>query len=181
MPNFLYVDNSNVWIEGMHVAAVQRGIAPDVWAAIEERICDYNWKLDFGRLYEFAGGDSSDVGRAVLYGSRPPANDSLWTVARNRGFEVIVHDRNASNREKKIDTNITADLIDDSHVLMKVGRDEITLVAGDKDYVPAVEKLRGRGFTIHVVFWNHVARELREAASKFVSLDKHLDYLNLNR
>jgi hypothetical protein len=24
MPNFLYVDNSNVWIEGMHVAAVER-------------------------------------------------------------------------------------------------------------------------------------------------------------
>jgi hypothetical protein len=28
--NFLYVDNSNVWIEGMHVAPVATGIAPDI-------------------------------------------------------------------------------------------------------------------------------------------------------
>ena len=27
--NCLYVDNSNVWIEGMHVSAVQTGLAPD--------------------------------------------------------------------------------------------------------------------------------------------------------
>ena len=31
MANFLYVDNSNVWIEGMHVAAVKSGMAPDIW------------------------------------------------------------------------------------------------------------------------------------------------------
>ncbi|MGH7393491.1 MAG: hypothetical protein ACREM3_29155 [Candidatus Rokuibacteriota bacterium] len=33
MPNFLYIDNSNVWIEGMHVAAVAAGTAPDIWTA----------------------------------------------------------------------------------------------------------------------------------------------------
>jgi hypothetical protein len=71
MANFLYVDNSNVWIEGMHASAVAKGVAPDIWTAMEHRICDYDWKLDFGRLYEFAGGAASDVGRAVLYGSSP--------------------------------------------------------------------------------------------------------------
>jgi hypothetical protein len=49
--------------------------------------CDYSWKIDFGQLHEFAGGN--DIGRAVLYGSRPPAN------------EVFVQDRNVVNREKK--------------------------------------------------------------------------------
>jgi hypothetical protein len=38
--NLLYVDNSNVWIEGMRVAAVQRGVAPDIWAATDEKIVD---------------------------------------------------------------------------------------------------------------------------------------------
>src|SRR5262245_50319825 len=95
--NFLYVDNSNVWIEGMHVSAVQTGLAPDIWIAQSEKICDYGWKLDFGRLFEFAGGQASDVGRAVLFGSRPPANDSLWAIAQSRGFEPIVYDRNAAN------------------------------------------------------------------------------------
>src|SRR5262245_18406896 len=60
------------------------------------------YKIDFGRLHEFAGGPSGEIGRAILYGSRPPANDSLWNMARRKGFEVIVHERNASNREKKI-------------------------------------------------------------------------------
>lgn len=62
--NCLYVDNSNVWIEGMHVSAAQIGLAPDIWSAQDAKICDYGWKIDFGRLYEFAGGQASEVGRA---------------------------------------------------------------------------------------------------------------------
>ena len=80
MANYLYVDNSNVWIEGMHVSAIESGMAPDIWTALEHKICDHNWKIDFGKLYSFAGGDKSQVARAALFGSRPPANDSLWTV-----------------------------------------------------------------------------------------------------
>jgi hypothetical protein len=59
--NLLYVDNSNVWIEGMHVSAVESGMAPNVWSAQTNRICDNSWKLDFGRLFQFAGGDKADV------------------------------------------------------------------------------------------------------------------------
>ena len=46
MANLLCVDNSNVWIEGMHVAAARNGLAPDVWSAVKNKICDYSWKLD---------------------------------------------------------------------------------------------------------------------------------------
>lgn len=49
----------------------------------------------------------------------------------------------------------------------KAGEDEITLVAGDADYVPTIEKLRARGFSVHVVFWEHASRELQDAATKF--------------
>src|ERR1041384_4115271 len=116
--NSLYVDNSNVWIEGMHAAAVARGLAPDIWTAMEHRICDHSWKIDFGKLYEFAGGKRSEVGRAVLYGSRPPPNDSVWEIAKRKGFEVVVHDRNVRNKEKKIDTGIVTDIVADSYELM---------------------------------------------------------------
>ena len=71
---FLYVDNSNVWIEGMHVSAVARGLAPEIWTAQDQKICDYSWKIDFGRLYEFAGGQASEVARAVLF--TPPGMTS---------------------------------------------------------------------------------------------------------
>src|SRR5215213_5494632 len=109
MANYLYVDNSNVWIEGMHVSAVAKGIAPEIWSALQNKICDYDWKIDFGKLHEFAGGD--DIGKAFLYGSRPPANDTLWQIARSKGFEVVTYDRNVANREKKVDIAIAKDIM----------------------------------------------------------------------
>ncbi len=179
MANLLYVDNSNVWIEGMHVAAVKNGLAPDIWTALNAKICDYGWKLDFGKLFQFAGGDKSEVKRAALFGSRPPPNDSLWDSAKRKGFEVHVYDRSVRNREKKIDTDIVATMVGDSYEILDIKNDEMTLVAGDADYVPAIEKLRARGITLHVVFWAHAAREIREAATKFVELDPYLEYLRL--
>lgn len=177
MANLLYVDNSNVWIEGMHVAAYAAGMVPDVWTAVQNNICDYNWKLDFGKLFRFAGGEKAEVKRACLFGSRPPKNDSLWEAARRQGFEPIVYDRNVVNEEKKIDTDLVATMITDSFELLTAGRDEITLVSGDSDYVPAIEKLYKRNIPVHVVFWNHASRELKAAATKFVSLDGYLEFL----
>ena len=60
---------------------------------------------------------------------------------------------------------------------IKKGDDEITLVAGDKDYVPVVEDLVSEDFKVDVVFWDHAADELKKAASKFVSLNPHLNIL----
>lgn len=177
MANLLYVDNSNVWIEGMHVAAFKSGMAPDVWSAVKGNICDHSWKLDFGKLFAFAGGEKTEVKRAALFGSRPPKNDSLWDAAKRKGFEVIVYDRNVINHEKKIDTDIVATMITDSFEILSIGNDEITLVSGDSDYVPAIEKLRKRNIPVHVVFWKHAARELKDAATKFVPLDDYLDHL----
>ncbi len=177
MASFVYVDNSNVWIEGMRVSAVHQGLAPDIWTAQDEKIVDYGWKLDFGKLYGIAGG--AIIGRAVLYGSKPPPNDSLWRAAEGEGFEVIVFDRSASNKEKKVDTQIAADIIADSYEWMQQGRDEVRLVAGDTDYVPVIEKLQGRGFPCVVVFWAHASRELKEAASEFIPLDDRLEALRL--
>jgi uncharacterized LabA/DUF88 family protein len=102
-------------------------------------------------------------------------------MAERKGFEVVTHDRNVRNKEKKIDTNIATDMVYDSFDLMKTEQDEVTLVAGDSDYVPAVEKIKGRGIRFNVVFWDHAARELREVATHFVSLNPYLEHLNLNR
>lgn len=144
--------------------------------AFQQKILDFSWRGDFGRLYEFAGAEKQ--GRAALYGSRPPQNDSLWGIAESKGFEVKVFDRNIySDKEKEVDSSIAVDMIDDSYALARAG-DEFTLVAGDRDHAPAVRKLVHRGFLVYVVFWSHAtARVLRDAASSFVSLDDQLDYL----
>jgi len=59
--------------------------------------------------------------------------------------------------------------------------DEITLVAGDADYVPAIEQMKELGFKFHVVFWNQASREIKEACTKFISLDPYLKHLELKR
>lgn len=179
MANLLYVDNSNVWIEGMHVAAFASGMAPDVWTAVKGNICDHNWKIDFGKLFSFAGGDKKEVRKAALFGSEPPRNDSLWAAAERNGFEVIVYPRSVVNAEKKIDTDIVATMIEDSYEILKPG-DEITLVSGDADYVPALEKLKKREIPVHVVFWKHASREIKEVATTFTELDQWLNHLKRN-
>lgn len=177
MANFLYVDNSNIWIEGMRVSAVNKGMAPNIWDAMQFNITDPAWRMDFGKLYTFAGGDKSEVGKATLYGSRPPKNDSLWDIARSKGFDIVVFDRNVQNKEKKIDTSIAADIVADSYELMDPSRDEVTLVSGDRDLVPAIEKLTKRKFKIDVVFWEHAASEIKSCCTRFVSLNPHLSVL----
>lgn len=92
---------------------------------------------------------------------------------------MVLHDRSARNREKKIDTSIVTDIVADSYELMDPARDEITLVAGDADYVPTAERMTKRGLSFHVVFWDHAARELRKVATSFTSLNRHLELLRL--
>lgn len=103
MSELVYIDNSNVFIEGKRVSAVQKGLAMNIWDAIQNRILDPAYRLDFGRLHSFvAGNDPSKIRRAMLFGSRPPQNDSLWNIARAAGFEVVVEDRNFANREREL-------------------------------------------------------------------------------
>ncbi len=182
MSDFIYVDNSNLYIEGKRVSAVVRGLAMNIYDAMNNRILDQEYTISFGRLHEFvAGTDQSQIARAVLFGSRPPPNDSIWTRAKEAGFELILEDRNIANKEKKIDTGIVAAMTRDAYKRADPEKDVMVLVAGDGDFVPAVRQLIEDGYKVHVVFWDHCAKELREAASGFTSLNSHLEYLRLKK
>lgn len=175
--DWIYVDNSNVFIEGQRVSAVNKGMSLNIYDAMDNRSLDFSYKMSFGKLYQFvAGADRSQVARAMLFGSRPPPNDAIWNMATKAGFEVVVHDRNAANKEKKIDTGIVAAMTRDAYKSADAG-DIFTLVAGDKDYVPAIEQLREDGFRVDVVFWDHAAAELKGVCSNFISLNPHLEAL----
>lgn len=177
--NHTYVDNSNVYIEGARVSAVVKGLpgASTIIEAMNNRVVDSGWQIDYGSLHQFACGDPADIGGANLWGS-PPPGDSFWEMVKRHGFTVTKYDRNAAGKEKKVDVAIAHKMTKDAYTgVVKKGDDEMTLVAGDKDYVPVVEDLVRSGFVIHVVFWDHAARELRESASKFISLNPYLDFL----
>ena len=57
MAELVYVDNSNVFIEGKRVKAVESGLAMNIYDAMNNRILHHGYKLDFGRLHFFIAGD----------------------------------------------------------------------------------------------------------------------------
>lgn len=179
MKSYTYIDNSNVFIEAQRVAAVKSNMAVDIYDAMERRVFDFSYKLDYGKLYEyFCGENQSEIGCAKLWGS-PPPSDSFWKMVEYKGFEVVTYDRNAAGKEKKVDVAIAYAITKDAFTSIDKTDSEIVLVAGDKDYVPVIEDLKKEGFSVVVVFWEHAAKELKEAATKFISLNQWHDYLQL--
>ena len=178
--DYIYVDNSNLYIEGRRVSAVAQRLARDIYDAMKNDILDHGYTISFGKLHEFlCGQDKRQIKRAALFGSRPPPNDGIWQYAKKAGFELHLEDRNYANKEKKIDTGIATLLTKDAYKNGNPKDDLFVLVAGDGDYVPTINTLQDDGFKVEVVFWNHASRELKEAASKFIELDGFLDMLRL--
>ena len=176
MLNYTYVDNSNVFIEGRRIAAVKNGLATDIVDAMNRRIVDHSWNIDYGKLHQFVCGDKSEIGGAKLWGS-PPPGDSFWQMVKSKGFDVKTFDKSVAGTEKKVDVAIAHQMTKDAYTVIDKANSEITLVSGDKDFVPVVEDLVASGFTVTVAFWDHAARELRDAASSFVSLNHWHDDL----
>jgi uncharacterized LabA/DUF88 family protein len=179
---YVYVDNSNVFIEARRVSAVAQGLARNIQEAMNLQIVDPYYTIDFGKLHQFvAGTDKKQIARATLFGSRPPPNDSIWTFAEKAGFDVILVDRNFQNKEKKVDTGIVTAMVKDAYKNADPSKDTITLVAGDGDFVPAFTELKKDGFTVDCVFWDHASPELKKLASNFISLNQHLKHLELKK
>lgn len=176
MAIYVYVDNSNAFIEGKRVSAVKKGLAPNIFDAMYKRILDNTWRLDFGKLHNFISSKLGDkINKAVLFGSRPPANDSVWSMARQGGFTPVVVDRNVANKEKKVDTGIITELVKDAFTIVNKEHDKLVLVAGDGDFVPAIDTLKSSGFEVHLFFWGHASQELRTSATPhFTNLDNEL-------
>src|SRR5258708_18814235 len=114
LKHYIYVDNSNLFIEGQRVSAVKRGQAANIFDAMNKGILDFDWNLDYGKLYEVVCGSRDDVAGARLWGS-PPPGDSFWEMVKRKGFEVQVYDKNAANKEKKVDTAISYQMSKDAY------------------------------------------------------------------
>jgi len=177
MKTYTYGDNSNLFIEGRRVSAVAKGLAPNIYDAMNNRVLDQSWDIDYGKLHTFlCGTDKKEIGGARLWGS-PPPSDSFWKMVERKGFGVQTFERNAANKEKKLDMAIGHRMTKEAYTIIDKANDEIALVAGDKDFVPVVVDLVAEGFTVVVVFWDHAAKELKDVASSFLSLNSHLNHI----
>lgn len=176
---YIYVDNSNIFIEGKRASAVKKGFAYDIYQAIEKGIFDPAYRIDFGKLHKFVSGNGgTNIARAKLFGSRPPENDSLWKMADQAGFETVIYDRNIQNKEKKVDISIVTEILKDAYTLADKEKDTLILVAGDGDFVPAITTLVQSGYNVKVYFWGHASQELQKACTEFISLDTHMDKIS---
>src|SRR5438445_2602026 len=100
---YVYVDDSNIWIEGQRIQAVRTGLAPDIRAALERKITA-PWTYDFGRLYGLLCPPGVPVGRSIVFGSRPSGNDGIWQRLRDADFQVATFDRSPfTHKEKQVD------------------------------------------------------------------------------
>lgn len=170
----LFVDNSNVLLEGRRFSEKQRSgtgkLSPGV---------DNSYQIDWGKflyLAKLQGGRLlSQV--PVLYGSRPPPDDSIWQQIRDEGFDVKLFDRNIRNKEKGVDMEMGMDVVE--RVLTVSPPKTILIAAGDADFLPVIKRAVARGWKVEVWFWSNAAASVKAAATQFYPLDKYLAYLRL--
>lgn len=181
MKSYTYVDNSNLYIEGCRVSAVSKGLAKNIFDAMNYGILDHGWQLDYGKLHDFlCGTNKSEIGAARLWGS-PPPGDSFWEMVKKKGFDHKIYKRGVSGQEKKVDVGIAHAMTKDAYTIIDKADSEICLVAGDKDFVPVVEDLVAEGFSVDVVFWEQAAQELKDVCSNFTCLNPYLDHLTFKK
>ncbi len=156
----LFIDNSNVYIEGQRVA--REKFHYDDSLVIRFRV-------SYGGLLDFVS-EGRSLSEAVLVGSRPPPNDALWNRLKNLGIEPRIFDRSIyTGKEKRVDAemnNAIRDCLEDNP---EPGT--IALVAGDADYVPVLERCIKRKWAIELYFWPQASSELKRLPGvKFVDL-----------
>jgi uncharacterized LabA/DUF88 family protein len=170
----LFVDNSNVLIEGRRYAEMHRKGRSKLGA-----FKDDSYEIDWGKfLYVVKRKDTRVLAEVpFLYGSRPPPNDSVWERIRDDGFDVKVFDRNIRNKEKGVDMEMGMDIAERMHTVTPPRT--MIIAAGDADYVPAVTRAQKYKWRVEIWFWSNAAAELKKAADEFCPLDSHFEFLRL--
>jgi uncharacterized LabA/DUF88 family protein len=141
----ILVDNSNVFIEGQKFSARHKGQQRSRSDRRDPQ--DPSWRIDFGLLLKFMA-EGRAIIAAILVGSEPPPNDSVWSAAKRDGFEVLTYTRGFKGEEKEVDTEIVARgteiVCDHPH------KGVIVLASGDRDFLPLVRVAHRRLWSVEM-------------------------------
>jgi uncharacterized LabA/DUF88 family protein len=165
----ILVDNSSVFIEGQKFSAKKRNLS---------LAQDYTWRIDFGALLqEVANGHK--IIKALLVGSTPPPNDSLWNAAKNVGFEVKTYERSPSG-EKVVDTELLASGL---KVVYKHPRPAILkLLSGDRDFIPLIRNAYEEDWETELWgFSDSISNELQQMVNRVILLDEVFEVIGKNQ
>ncbi len=172
MATHLYIDSDHLHLSAQALLR-SLDLTPNFW-------------MDFAELRQaVAGGDTLGFARAYgsklapYFGCRQFVSKRMWTNARREGFEACQFDHSFDATQaklqmvpKEVKTGLVADLVADAIVDYAPG-DIAVVVAGDRDYLPAVMRLKKEGVTVVVAFWeSQVDQRLADAASRFIPLER---------
>ena len=153
---FIYVDDSNMWIEAKKLAANKFNLK------CKE---DPRLRLDIGKVADVVA-NNRKVAWGTLYGSEPPERDSVWQKIRERGWKVITTKRSTfTGKEKQVDHQMVADIT--ALVSGCIAKGKIVIVSGDADMIPAISKSLHMNWSIEIWMWeNGVSNSLKQLAEK---------------
>lgn len=142
----VYLDNCNIFINAQEFSAKKKGFLTSISQ-------DPRCRVDMGKLFALAQ-NNRDILHARLYGSEPPALDTVWKSIRKNHIQVSVSARSSWNdREKEIDTNLTADAVEDI-ISYKEFADHknsaVVIFSGDKDMLSTVRKAKKYNWNIEI-------------------------------
>ena len=169
---WIFVDDSNIWIEGKKLRAKMGKL---------KCVEDPRARIDIGYLTDFVAMKTRKVVKGTLYGSEPPAIDTVWDKIRKKGWTVPDPKRRSivTGKEKKVDAQLVADVTE----LACRGNPEtkpgtIIIISGDADATPAIEKvLKYQPWKVEVLMWESaISSDLKHYVKnnhrKYPDLDK---------
>ncbi|NLG39604.1 MAG: NYN domain-containing protein [Fibrobacter sp.] len=174
MPKCLIiVDNSNIFIEGQKFSAKNKNVLKT--NPCDKDICDPSWRISFGQLLKDVS-EGQEIIEAVLVGSRPPKNDSVWECAENEGFKVTVHDRNTRNEEKSVDTELVAQ---GTEIICSSAEPGILkILSGDRDFIPLVSVAHRKNWEVEMWAFKNAYKPTGEMAQSVDRIKPLDDYFN---
>ena len=153
---FIYVDDSNMWIEARKLAANKLNL---------KCVEDPRLRLDIGKVTDVIA-NNRKVAWGILYGSEPPPIDSVWQKIRERGWKVITTQRSSfTGKEKQVDHQMVADIT--ALVSGCIVKGKIVMVSGDADMIPAISKSLQMKWSTEIWMWgNGVSNALKQLAEE---------------
>ncbi len=152
---FIYIDNSNLWIQGQRTYAEKHKQDADR---------DPRWRFDAGILKDVLLTESGLSAREAtfkpkirLYGSTPPVVDSVWKAIESHDIKVRTFARSSwTRREKEVDAELIADSVEEASEAYYTAIPAVfIIVSGDRDLRSAVVRIAKKGFPVHIWSWKN--------------------------
>ena len=135
---------------------------------------DRNAKINFSKMLEYITAGRNVMG-AFAYDSIRYGSDGIDTsirfhdYLRNNGFDLKLRDTTNESSQKEVDVALGVDMVqhayDDNY-------DIAILISGDRDFVPAIEKVNAKGKKVEVAsFESTLSHKLQKIADYVYNLD----------